>query len=83
MPFQIDRQLAADVGSVFGEYLITFISDRGQVRADLFRRGGVVVAHVSFPTGLDGGSVTDPYVGALSDYAREHGFSDHFRVVYS
>ena len=83
MPFQTDRQLAAEVGSVFGEYLITFISDRGQVRADLFRRGGVVVAHVSFPTGLDGGRATDPYYSELWDYAREHGFTDHFKVVYS
>jgi hypothetical protein len=83
MPFEVDRRLAADVGGAFGEYLITFISDRGQVRADLFRRSGAVVAHVSFPTGLDAGSVTDPYVSALWDYAREHGFPERFKVVYS
>jgi hypothetical protein len=83
MPFQTDRQLAAEVGSVFGEYLITFISDRGQVRADLFRRGGVVVAHVSFPTGLDAGNVIDTYFTELWDYAREQGYPDHFKVVYS
>jgi hypothetical protein len=83
MPFQIDRQLAADVGDAFGEYLITFISDRRQVRADLFRRGGVVVAHVSFPTGLDAGSATDRYFSDLWDYAREQGYPDHFRIVYS
>lgn len=83
MPFEIDRRLAAEVERAFGEYLTTFTSDRGQVRADLFRRGGVVVAHVSFPTGLDAGTVTDPYVSALWDYARDHGFPDHFRVVYS
>jgi hypothetical protein len=83
MPFQIDRELAADVGSEFGEYLTTFISNRGQVRADLFRRRGAVVAHVSFPTGLYAGNVTDPYVVELSDYAREHGFTDQFKMVYS
>jgi hypothetical protein len=83
MPFQTDRDLAAEVESEFGEYLITFISDRGQVRADLYRRRGAVVAHVSFPTGLDGGSVTDPYVVELSNYAREHGLEDHFKMVYS
>jgi hypothetical protein len=83
MPFQIDRQLAAEVGSLFGEYLITFTSNRGQVRADLFRRGGVVTAHVSFPTGLDAVSVTDPYFSELWDYAREQGYPDHFKVVYS
>jgi hypothetical protein len=83
MPFQTDRQLADDVGGAFGEYLITFISKRGQVRADLFRRGRVVEAHVSFPTGLDAGSVTDPYVSELWNYAREHEFPDQFRVVLS
>ena len=83
MPFQTDRQLAAEVGSVFGEYLITFVSDRGQVRADLFRRGKVLEAHVWFPTGLDAGSVTDPYVTALTDFARQEGYADHFRIIYS
>ena len=83
MPFQTDQELAADVGDAFGEYMITFFSNQGQVRADLFRKGRDVVAHVSFPTGLDAGSVTDPYVTALWNYAREHEFPDQFRVVYS
>jgi hypothetical protein len=83
MPFQIDRRLAADVGDTFGEYLTTFTSHRGQVRADLFRRGKVLVAHVSFPTGLDASRVTDPYVSELWDYAREQGYPDDFRVIYS
>lgn len=83
MPFQIDQQLAADVGSEFGEYLITFVSNHGQVRGDLYRRGNSVVAHVSFPTGLNGGNVTDPYMGDLWNYAREHEFQDQFRVVMS
>jgi hypothetical protein len=83
MPFETDQQLAADVGGAFGKYLITFISTHGQVRADLFRRGRVVVAHVSFPTGLDAGRATDPYVSELSNYAREHEFQDQFRLVFS
>ena len=83
MPFQADRQLAADVGRAFGEYLITFISKGGQVRADLFRKGRVVEAHVSFPTGLDATSVADPYVSELWNYVREQGFTDQFRVVLS
>jgi hypothetical protein len=83
MAFQTDRQLAADVAGVFGEYLITFFSTGGQVRADLFRKGRRVTAHVSFPTGLDAGSVTDPYVSELWNYAREHGFPDQFRIVFS
>jgi hypothetical protein len=84
MPFEIDRRLATGEAAVFGEYLNTFISNHGQVRADLFRRGKVLDAHVSFPTGLDAGSVTDPYVTALWDYARERGYPhDHLRIIYS
>lgn len=83
MAFQSDVQFADDVGQVFGEYLTTFESVGGQVRADLFRRGRTLVAHVSFPTGLDATSVTDAYVNELWNYARENGFADNFRVVYS
>ena len=39
MPFQADRRLAEEAGRVFGEYLTTFTSRGGQVRADLFRKG--------------------------------------------
>ncbi len=81
MPFQTDRQMAGESGREFGEYLITFISKTGQVRADLFRRGRVVTAHVSFSTGLNAGSATDSYVSELWDYAREKGFPDQFKVV--
>jgi hypothetical protein len=83
MSFLTDRQFAIGVGRAFGEYLITFTSNHGQVRADLFRRGRVVDAHVSFPTGLDAGKVTDSYYSELWDYAREHGFQDQFRLVLS
>ncbi|GAC1468802.1 MAG: hypothetical protein NVSMB9_11850 [Isosphaeraceae bacterium] len=83
MPFQTDTRLTTDAGGVFGEYVTTFVSNQGQVRADLFRRGRVVEAHVSFPTGCDAGSVTDPYVSALWNYAHEHGFPDDFRLVLS
>ena len=41
MPFQRDEEYATEVGSVFGEYLATFVSEpRGQVRADIFRKEG-------------------------------------------
>ena len=75
--------MAEESGREFGEYLTTFISKSGQVRADLFRRGRVVTAHVSFSTGLDASSATDPYVNELWDYAREQGFPDQFKVVLS
>jgi hypothetical protein len=83
MPFQADHALAAEAGSAFGQYMITFTSKRSQVRADLFRKGSVVEAHVSFPTGLDAVNVTDPYVSDLWNYAREHEFQDQFRLILS
>ena len=83
MPFQIDSHLAKDARRVFGEYLTTFMSQHEQVRADVFRRGRVVTAHVSFPTGLEAVTVTDPYVNELWNYARENGFPDQFKVVLS
>jgi hypothetical protein len=42
-----------------------------------------VVAHISFPTGLDASSVTDPYVSELWNYAREQGIADNFKVILS
>jgi hypothetical protein len=81
--FQTDERLASDVRKAFGEYITTFTSTGGQVRADLFRRGRAVVAHVSFPTGLDATNVTDPYVRELWNYAREQGIADNFKVILS
>jgi hypothetical protein len=84
MAFQTDERMDTDLTRVeVGEYLITFISDHGQVRADFFRRGTGVTAHVWFPTGLDATKVTDGYYSELWDYAREHEFQDRFRVVLS
>jgi hypothetical protein len=84
MPFQRDPSYAAEVGNVFGEYLTTFTSvPQGQVRADIFRRGNRIEAHVSFPTGFIASGVTEPYVGALWEYARQEGFADRFGLILS
>lgn len=83
MPFQTDERLAAGEAKVFGEYLTTFTSATGQVRADYFKRGGVVTAYTSFPTGLTAANVSDPYIVEVWQYARERGLQDQFRVVYS
>ncbi len=48
-----DKELEEDAGDSYGEYLGTFFSARGQVRADLFDDGEEVIAYISFPTGLD------------------------------
>jgi hypothetical protein len=84
MPFQRDDKYAAEVGNAFGQYLTTYISEpRGQVRADIFRGGSRVVAHISFPTGIVASGVTEPYVSALWDYARKEGFADRFHLILS
>ena len=40
MPFQTDERIAVDAGTLFGEYVTTFISSNGLVRADLFSERG-------------------------------------------
>jgi hypothetical protein len=81
MPFTKEPRYAAEVGKVFGDYLITYRSDRGQVRADLFRTGNRVAAHVSFPVGLrqwrDG-----PLLFRTVAVARA-GFADRFQIIMS
>jgi hypothetical protein len=84
MPFQRDEKYAAEIGNAFGEYLTTFVSQpSGQVRADIFQEKRRVVAHVSFPTGIAASEVTEPYVSALWEYAREHGVADRFQLIMS
>jgi hypothetical protein len=84
MAFHRDEKYAGEVGNAFGEYLTTFVSEPGgQVRADLFRSGRRVQAHVSFPTGVDASRVTEPYVNALWEYARKEGVADHFQLIMS
>jgi hypothetical protein len=81
MPFETDTKFAANVGPMFGDYFGTFISEHGQVRADLFRCGERLVAYLSFPTGLGADAVTDRYVSDLYSYAQEHGFEDRIRLI--
>ena len=84
MAFNRDTRYAAEVGNAFGQYLTTYISEpRGQVRADIFRKGRRVEAHISFPTGIEASEATEPYVSALWDYARREGFADHLQLILS
>ena len=83
MAFLTDPRIPAANGDFLGEYLMTFRSERGEVQADLFRRGKTVTAHVWFPTGLNAGNVNDSYYTELMDYARDHGFADKFSLIYS
>ncbi len=78
-----DKEFEEAVGPYYGKYLGTFLSARGQVRADIFDEGTRVVAHISFPTGLNGGNVEDRYVTELRSYAKTHGFADRFHLVYA
>jgi hypothetical protein len=79
-----DKNMEGEAAWYFpGDYLGTWFSARGQVRIDLFDEGGDVVAHISFPTGLDGSTVEDRYVTPLSDYAAKQGFSDRLKLVFA
>jgi nitric oxide synthase oxygenase domain/subunit len=78
-----DKDFEEDVGPYYGKYLGTFLSARGQIRADLFDEGSKVVAWISFPTGRNASNVEDRYVGVLNDYAVTHGFAERFNMVYT
>jgi hypothetical protein len=78
-----DKEFAEDAGPYYGKYLGTFVSTRGQVRADLFDAVTQVVAYISFPTGMNASNVEDRYVTELYSYAKSRGFRDRFRMMYS
>ena len=84
MAFQRDEKVGAEFERVFGEYLTTFISEPlGEVRADVFRNGKRVEAHVSFSTGVLASNVNERYVSPLWDYARQEGVADSFHLILS
>ncbi len=83
MPFETDTEFAAEIGQDYGDYLSTFISEHQQVRADIFRRGDHLEAHVSFLTELDATNVTDRYVSILREYARQQGFEGRLQLFLS
>ncbi len=83
MPLIHDEVMERDVGTAFGEYLGTFLSARGEVRADIFDTVSEVIAHVSVPTGLGPANVQDHYLGELRRYAAREGFADRFRLIFS
>jgi hypothetical protein len=84
-PIQLihDKELEEEAGPYYGKYLGTFLSARGQLRADLFDEGSKVVAWISFPTGLNASNVEDRYVDVLDDYASKQGFAERFSMVYT
>lgn len=83
MPVQVDAAFAAAVKNHYGEYTGTLRSENSEVRADMFKQGEWLVAHVSFPTGLDLSSVSDKYLAELNSYAAQKGFSGKLRMVFS
>lgn len=83
MPLQIDSAFADDVKDYYGKYMGTFQSEHRQVRADVFKEGDWLVAHVSFPTGLDLAQVKDKYLSELQSFAKEQGFDGKLRMALS
>jgi len=78
-----DKEYEEEIGPYYGKYLGTFLSARGQVRADLFDGDSQVIAYISFPTGLSASNVEDHYVDELYEYAKSQGFRDRFRLMFS
>lgn len=83
MSFQHDAAFAAEIKTYFGDYVGTFESEHRQIRADMFKSGGSLIAHVSFPTGLSAGRVTDRYLGDLREIAMQQGLPEKLRIIYS
>lgn len=83
MPFVKNTAFAEDVGDTYGNYDSTFTSETGQVRAELFRRGGSLVAYISFADGRSIQEITDNYIAALERHAAELGFPGKLRLMYS
>jgi hypothetical protein len=81
--FYYDEDFARAVGDFYGRYIATFDSDGHQVHAHLFENAGVLVAHLSFARGYDGGRATDRYLTPLKEFARGKGFDGKLRLLYS
>ena len=47
----------------------------------MFKQGEWLVAHVSFPTGLDISRVNDKYLAELQSYVNQKEFSEEFRMA--
>lgn len=82
MPFTVDKEYLDDTDSVYGNYLATFTSPTGQVEARVFQEGRDLVAHVSFPTGLEAWEVTDKWVADLDAFAEGKGLKGNLKIVY-
>ncbi|HWE39510.1 MAG TPA: hypothetical protein VG406_23370 [Isosphaeraceae bacterium] len=85
MPFLIEPRLKGNeyFERKFGEYVCTFVSEHGQVRAALFRRGDQLEVHATIMGGLNPGEVTDRFVTDIREYAREHGYEGRLKMIYS
>jgi hypothetical protein len=82
MPFQTDPRVR-ELEQFYGEYRTTFVSENGQVRAEIFRQGDWLEAHVYSPNKTKLDEVTDRYVTDLEGHAREQGYEDRFRMIFS
>jgi hypothetical protein len=84
MEFTVDEKFAADVGKMYGDYVSSYNSEHGQVRASLFRQGDRLVAYVVFPREVDPEKVTDRYYSELWSFAKENGYdSKTFELRYN
>ncbi|HEX2568406.1 MAG TPA: hypothetical protein VH877_02530 [Polyangia bacterium] len=81
--FRQDPALPERIARFYGDYQGTYRSRRGQVQADLFRAGRMLVAYIGFAEGLDPEAATDTYLNELQSIAKKLGFENKLRLVYA
>jgi hypothetical protein len=75
MPIRPDPAYAAAVSPKYGEFLGHYESEHGQAFADLFQKGGVLRAYLSYEKGREPGKFTDEYLSDLEQMARQRGLT--------
>lgn len=83
MPFEQNLVLDEKAEQFYGKYITTFHSANGEVLAHLFEKGGQMIAHVQWPTGLRESEITDTYWDEIHQFAKDHGFEGKLRVIYA
>lgn len=82
MPFSTDQAIKEKAEPYFGAYKTTFLSENGQVRADLFEQGGTLKAYIAFESGYDLDNVTDLWISRIEDWADDNGYAGRLQIAY-
>jgi hypothetical protein len=82
MPFFRDEKMTdASLERLYGSYIVSFESERRQVRADLFDYGGRLSAYLEWDEGYDESNVADPWISLIRDEALRRGYDGPIDLV--